>query len=86
MYRERLIGTQAFKEDAAGRSNKAFREFVSAASFWPHHDGAPEEGKRTLQGELEIRKGTKPSFTFPRFSLRVRSLFCTFPFSSIDIR
>jgi len=67
LQRERKIGYAALSEGAEGTTN-TFREPLGKAYFWP--DGASEHGKRTLQGEVLIKKGSKPSFAFPRFSLQ----------------
>ena len=76
LYRERLIGSHAIKEGAVGQSNNTFREVMGTAALWPSHEIPPEAGKRHFQGEIEIRKGLRPTFTFPRFSLRVSAPFC----------
>lgn len=70
LYRERLIGSHAVKE-VGGQSNNTFREVVGNAAFWLSQDDPKEAGKRKLHGELEVKKGLRPSFTFPRFSVRV---------------
>ncbi|KAI0789899.1 hypothetical protein C8Q75DRAFT_806557 [Abortiporus biennis] len=82
LVRERYTGSDAVKEDSIGRSNNTFREVVGTAFFWPStsantaSDGTEGEKtgngslKRILQGELEVRRGLKPSFVFPRFALR----------------
>lgn len=44
---------------------------MTGAAFWPSLEGAQEPGKRVLQGELELKKALRPSFTFPGFALRV---------------
>lgn len=71
LYRERLIGSHAIREGAQGQSNNTFREVVSSGAFWPSQEGAHAPGTRMLQGELEVRKGIRPTFIFPRFTLRV---------------
>ncbi|PSR81579.1 hypothetical protein PHLCEN_2v6345 [Hermanssonia centrifuga] len=76
LYRERLIGSHATREGAAGQSNNTFREVMCTAAFWPSQESAPEPGKRTLQGELDVKKGMRPTFTFPRFTLRVSVPCC----------
>lgn len=73
LVRERLLGSQATQEGASGQSSNTFREPVAGAYFWPSQDGAVEHGKRQLQGEIDIKKSLRPTFVFPRFSLRVRS-------------
>ncbi|KAJ3554715.1 hypothetical protein NM688_g2961 [Phlebia brevispora] len=70
LYRERLIGSHAIKEGAAGQSNNTFRETMGTAAFWPSQDGVAGQGKRRLQGEIDVRKGLRPTFVFPRFTLR----------------
>lgn len=79
LLRERLIGSHATVEGAAGQSNNTFREVVGTACFWPAHDeggggSGGARGRRQLQGEIDIRKSVRPTFVFPRFSLRVRVL------------
>ena len=71
LFRERLIGSHAIREGAVGQSNNTFREVMGTAAFWPSREGAQAPGTRTLQGELEVRKGLRPTFVFPRFTLRV---------------
>ncbi|KAI0636046.1 hypothetical protein C8Q77DRAFT_1101044 [Trametes polyzona] len=72
LVRVRLVGSHAVHDDpeAGGRSNNVFRESVGSASFWPSSEGAPRPGTRVLSGELEVKKGLKLGFVFPRFSLR----------------
>jgi hypothetical protein len=64
-------GSDAVIEDVTRRSNNFFRESVGQAIFWTSKEGAPQEGTRSLQGELDIKKTLKPSFLFPRLSIRV---------------
>jgi len=54
------------------RSNNFFKEGVGQAIFWPSSEGSI--GMRQLQGELEIKQGLKPSFVFPRLSIRVSEM------------
>lgn len=61
-------GSDAADEDASRRSNTLFLESAGQAVFWP---ASRDENSRTLQGELEVKHGVKPSFVFPRFSIRV---------------
>ncbi|TDL25704.1 hypothetical protein BD410DRAFT_895932 [Rickenella mellea] len=70
LTRSVAIGSEAANDDAPRRSNNTFVENIGKAFFWPSTEGAPEEGVKKLSGELEVKKGTKPSFIFPRFSLR----------------
>ncbi|KAI0833624.1 hypothetical protein BC628DRAFT_1308762 [Trametes gibbosa] len=70
LVRLRLVGSHAVHEETGGRSNNIFRESVGNAFFWPSDEGAPRPGTRVLNGELEVKKGLKLGFVFPRFSLR----------------
>ncbi|OBZ62661.1 hypothetical protein A0H81_15025 [Grifola frondosa] len=70
LIRSRAVGTQAAQDEATARSDSVFRESVGSAFWWPSEEGAPEALRRTLQGELDVKKGLKPSFVFPKFSLR----------------
>lgn len=67
LMRERKIGYAALSEGAEETSN-TFREPIGKAYFWP--SGVHEKGKRMLQGEILIKKGSKPTFAFPRFALK----------------
>ncbi|KAF7336762.1 hypothetical protein MVEN_02111400 [Mycena venus] len=64
------IGSDAMEERAERRSNTFFLSGSGQAYFWPSTEGAKEAGKRTMRGELEVKKGIKPSFHFPRFTVR----------------
>ncbi|KAI0077074.1 hypothetical protein K474DRAFT_1753683 [Panus rudis PR-1116 ss-1] len=78
LFRERIVGKQATKaeeaiEDSAkdrGQSYNTIVEPVGSAFFWPSEEGGRVEGKHSLQGEMEIKAGSKPSFVFPGFALR----------------
>ncbi|KAI0749677.1 hypothetical protein C8Q80DRAFT_1163385 [Daedaleopsis nitida] len=71
LARMRLVGSHAISEDGErGRSNNSFADSAGTAFFWPSAEGAPEQGTRVLQGELEVKKSLKPGFVFPRFSVR----------------
>ncbi|KAI0696900.1 hypothetical protein BC835DRAFT_1271093 [Cytidiella melzeri] len=69
LVRERLIGAVATRQ-AAGNSSNVVREVMGTAGFWPSPEGSSEPLKRRLQGELEIKKTLRPTFTFPTFALR----------------
>ncbi|KAI0091104.1 hypothetical protein BDY19DRAFT_1067684 [Irpex rosettiformis] len=72
LVRERLIGLVATRP-GTGSSANVVREVMCTANFWPTEEGdsaAREPLKRTLRGELDIRKAYRPTFTFPAFSLR----------------
>lgn len=47
---------------------------VAQAYFWaPQPDeGFPPGGRRELHGEIEVGRGLKPSFEFPKVALKVR--------------
>lgn len=73
LMRSMALGSEADVDDGVRRSNNYFREVSSRAYFWPLTEGADEKGTRTLQGEVDVSKLLKPSFSFPRLSVRVRS-------------
>ncbi|EKM58518.1 uncharacterized protein PHACADRAFT_252915 [Phanerochaete carnosa HHB-10118-sp] len=75
LMRERLLGSQATQKGASGQSSNTFREPMAGAYFWPSQDGTVEQGKRQLQGEIDVKKNLRPTFVFPRFSLRVRTVY-----------
>ena len=68
------IGSSATDETAPRRSNNTFPEHVGKAFFWPSDEGAPQDGVRILHGEIDVRRGLKPDFLFPRFCVRVSGL------------
>ena len=72
LLRERLVGSHATVVGAPGQSSNTFREVMGTAYFWPSQDGTVQHGRRQLQGEIDVRKSLRPTFVFPRFSLRVR--------------
>jgi hypothetical protein len=80
LVRSLANGSDAMDDDAPRRSNNFFRETVARAFFWPRQDGAPEPGKRILEGEVDVKKNLKPSFIFPRFAVRVSII----PFFILD--
>ncbi|KAI0342666.1 hypothetical protein BDW22DRAFT_1357119 [Trametopsis cervina] len=70
LVRERLIGSVATRPGGQSSAN-TIREVMGVASFWPSQDGAQgAPNTRTLQGELDVRKALRPTFTFPTFTLR----------------
>lgn len=84
LLRTIAIGSGAAEERGARRSNNTFVSSVASAAFWSHDDAdaAPNglgaaagdvsgPGTRTLRGELFVPKGSKQSFTFPRFACSV---------------
>ena len=88
LLRTIAIGSGAAEERGARRSNNTFVSSVASAVFWSHDDAgaAPnglgaaagdvsDTGTRTLRGELFVPKGSKQSFTFPRFACSVSGIF-----------
>ena len=73
LMRSMALGSEADREDGVRRrSNNYFREISSQAYFWSLSE-AEETGIKTLQGEVDVSKALRPSFSFPRLSIRVRS-------------
>ncbi|KAJ7227371.1 hypothetical protein GGX14DRAFT_419298 [Mycena pura] len=70
LVRSIALGSDSMEERADRRSNTVFPSGAGQAYFWPSAEGAREPGKRILRGELEVKKSAKPSFLFPRFSIR----------------
>ncbi|KAJ7650104.1 hypothetical protein FB45DRAFT_9710 [Roridomyces roridus] len=70
LVRSIALGTDAMEERAERRSNTFFTMGVGQAYFWPSLEGAPQSGTRVLRGEVEVKKSLRPSFLFPRFSVR----------------
>jgi hypothetical protein len=85
LTRSIAIGSEATNDDAPRRSNNTFLENVGKAFFWPAAEGAPEADVKRLHGEIDIRKSLKPSFVFPRFTLRVSPSRTSFQ-ESVQIR
>ncbi|KAJ6623969.1 hypothetical protein B0H10DRAFT_2162288 [Mycena sp. CBHHK59/15] len=70
LVRSVALGSDAMDDKVQRRSNNFFITGAGQAFFWPSSEGAPESGKRVLRGELDVKKSVKPSFLFPRFSVR----------------
>ncbi|KAJ7476021.1 hypothetical protein FB451DRAFT_265026 [Mycena latifolia] len=70
LARSVTLGSDAMEERTDRMSNTFFITGVGQAFFWPSTEGAPEPGIRTMRGELDVKKTVKPSFLFPRFSVR----------------
>ncbi|KAJ7761956.1 hypothetical protein DFH07DRAFT_956974 [Mycena maculata] len=70
LVRSMALGADAMEDRAERKSNTFFVTGVAQAYFWPSNEGAPEPGIRIMRGELEVKKALKPSFLFPRFSVR----------------
>lgn len=62
-------GSEATDEMGSRRTDNHFLEHVAQAYFWSR--GAEEANKRVFQGEMELVKTLKPSFTFPNIAIRV---------------
>ncbi|EGN98814.1 hypothetical protein SERLA73DRAFT_54832 [Serpula lacrymans var. lacrymans S7.3] len=71
LVRSMATGSDATSEDISRRSNNFFLENVARAVFWPSSEGSKEDGRRVLSGEVDIKNIFKPSFMFPRFTVRV---------------
>lgn len=71
------IGSDATDDNAPRRSNNTFSEQQMRAYWWPSEEEA-YEGARVLKGEIDVRTATKPSFKFPRFTVRVRDSYSRF--------
>ncbi|KAJ7031298.1 hypothetical protein C8F04DRAFT_1110697 [Mycena alexandri] len=71
LVRSIAMGSDAMQDDVVDRrSNSFFESNGGQAYFWPSNEGAQEPGKRVLRGELEVKRQTKPSFLFPRLTIR----------------
>ena len=64
-------GSEATDDNGARRTDNYFVEDCGAAYFWPSREGEQVPNQRVLQGELEVGKGLKPSFKFPKLTIRV---------------
>ncbi|KAI0052249.1 hypothetical protein FA95DRAFT_1483827 [Auriscalpium vulgare] len=72
------IGSDATDESVARRSNNTFIAVLAKAAFWPDEamaeankkNGSGASGIKVMQGELYLPKGIKPTFSFPRLSVR----------------
>lgn len=69
LVRSMATGSDAADENGDRRSNNFFKEGVTQAFFWPSGEGV--EGTRTLKGEMDLKPSLKPSFDFPRLTIRV---------------
>lgn len=59
--------------EAVTRSDNYFKESTGKAYFWPSSPEThpPDPKEKVMQGEMEIPRSVKPSFTFPRFTIEV---------------
>ncbi|KAF4614118.1 hypothetical protein D9613_007827 [Agrocybe pediades] len=67
LRRSMATGSDATNDSGVRRSDNHFVEECGGAVFWIV-EGGPK--KRVLHGELDISKTLKPSFKFPRFTIR----------------
>lgn len=77
LVRSLATGSDATVEldDSEPRTDNFFLETVSKGVFWPAADGSSRGGavgKRVLQGEVEVKRSSKPSCLFPKFTTRYR--------------
>lgn len=71
LVRSMATGSEATDDMGPRRTDNHFPEHVGQAYFWDSKEGAVEVNKRVFQGEMELVKTLKPSFTFPNFTIRV---------------
>lgn len=67
-------GLEATDDNGERRTDNHFYENSGMAYFWPSWEETPVPNKRVLQGELELLRILKPSFKFPNFTIRVRTI------------
>ncbi|TFY55326.1 hypothetical protein EVG20_g9363 [Dentipellis fragilis] len=67
-----LIRTLTIFDNPRNWRAPTFDDAMGRAVFWPADEHSPRRGRRRLWGELHLRKGLKQSFTFSKFSVRVR--------------
>ncbi|KAF8968053.1 hypothetical protein BDZ97DRAFT_1655513 [Flammula alnicola] len=70
LRRSMATGSDGTDDNAVRRTDNFFFENAGVAYFWPSREGAEESNRRVLQGELEVVKTLKPSFKFPKFTIR----------------
>ncbi|GLB40289.1 hypothetical protein LshimejAT787_0801600 [Lyophyllum shimeji] len=68
LIRSLALGSDAAESTSTGRTDNTFVSSVDRAVFWG--SGGQEDHRRGLEGELGIPPGLKPSFTFPRFTVK----------------
>lgn len=69
LARSLSTGTDATDDNAARRTDNHFIEEVGRAFFWASQDNG--KNQREFQGEIDVAKSLKPSFKFPKFTVRV---------------
>ncbi|KAF5326926.1 hypothetical protein D9619_004162 [Psilocybe cf. subviscida] len=70
LRRSMATGDEATDDNGVRRTDNHFSQDMGIGYFWPSQEGAAQPLKRVFQGELEVVKGLKPSFIFPKVSLR----------------
>ncbi|PPR02623.1 hypothetical protein CVT24_002194 [Panaeolus cyanescens] len=68
LARSLSTGADATDDNAIRRTDNHFIEEVGRAFFWV--SPTLDKDKREFQGEIEVTKDLKPSFVFPRFTVR----------------
>ncbi|KAF8071808.1 hypothetical protein FPV67DRAFT_1411305 [Lyophyllum atratum] len=76
------IGSDAAEHTSIGRTNNLFLSTLGQAMFWA--SGDQQGHKRELEGELEVSTSLKPSFTFPRFTVKYHLELL--PFAAVGFR
>jgi hypothetical protein len=71
LVRSMATGSEATDDMGPRRTDNHFLEHVGQGYFWDSKEGAVEANKLVFQGEIELVKTLKPSFTFPNFAIRV---------------
>lgn len=74
LRRGMATGFEATDDNGARRTDNYFVEECGVAYFWPSLEGEAVSNKRVLQGELEVAKSLKPSFKFPKLTIRVSNI------------
>lgn len=72
LRRSMATGDEATDDSGVRRTDNFFTQDAGKAYFWPLEGGT--DTKRVLQGELEVSRTLKPSFKFPKFTIRVSAL------------
>jgi len=71
LVRSLATGSDA-TSDTDHRTDNCFFENAARAVFWPPGENHGTQGKRVLQGEVDVKKSLKPSTLFPRFTISYR--------------
>jgi hypothetical protein len=70
LSRTLAIGSTA-ADRIAHQGRSVFKQNSAKGYWWPSAAEKPVPGKRFIVGEVQVRKGLKPSSTFPRLSVYV---------------